>query len=90
MQRLVVVQTCSYSHQATHESNIAHTHKAHSIHAHWHTQPEATRTHACMQHRQHPDGAAIEILNRVDGEAADREAARLRSAGSYVAAPPHG
>ena len=27
-------------------------------------------------------GAAIEILNRVDGEAADREAARLRSAGS--------
>ena len=25
-------------------------------------------------------GAAIEILNRVDGEAADREAARLRSA----------
>ena len=24
-------------------------------------------------------GAAIEILNRVDGEAADREAARLRS-----------
>ena len=27
-------------------------------------------------------GAAIEVLNRVDGEAADREAARLRSAGS--------
>ena len=27
-------------------------------------------------------GAAIEILNRVDGEAADREAAWLRSAGS--------
>ena len=26
-------------------------------------------------------GAAIEILNRVDGEAADREAARLRTAG---------
>ena len=26
-------------------------------------------------------GAAIEILNRVDGEAADREAARLRSGG---------
>ncbi len=25
-------------------------------------------------------GAAIEILNRVDGEAADREAARLRAA----------
>ena len=25
-------------------------------------------------------GAAIEILNRVDGEAADREAARLRTA----------
>ena len=33
-------------------------------------------------------GAAIEILNRVqvDGEAADREAARLRMAGSC---PPH-
>ena len=27
-------------------------------------------------------GAAIEILNRVDGEAADREAARLRTAGA--------
>ena len=27
-------------------------------------------------------GAAIEILNRVDGEAADREAARLRTAGT--------
>ena len=26
-------------------------------------------------------GAAVEILNRVDGEAADREAARLRTAG---------
>ena len=32
--------------------------------------------------REAQRGAAIEILNRVDGEAADREAARLRSAGS--------
>ena len=32
-------------------------------------------------------GAAIEILNRVDGEAADREAARLRSAGAYASCP---
>ena len=39
---------------------------------------QTSRTHVQEAQR----GAAIEILNRVDGEAADREAARLRSAGS--------
>ena len=31
------------------------------------------------QARKPSEGAAIEIINRVDGEAADREAARLRT-----------
>ena len=57
-----------------------------------HDRPRATRYHTartpsrtprhCVVQGKAQRGAAIEILNREDGEAADREAARLRSAGS--------